>query len=91
MNKVELEAKVMEETGLDKKTVSNVVSSLLDAITETLVSGDSVRLVNFGTFQVTNRKERNGVNPTTGEKIVIPAQKVTSFKAGKALKNAVNT
>jgi DNA-binding protein HU-beta len=90
MNKVELEAKIMEETGLDKKSVSSVVSSFLNTITENLQNGETVRLVNFGTFQVSERKERNGVNPTTGEKIVIPAQNKPSFKAGKALKEAVN-
>lgn len=90
MNKVELEAKIMEETGHDKKTVASVVNAFVDAVTESLKNGDSVRLVNFGTFSVSHRKERNGVKPATGEKIVIPAQKKPSFKAGKALKDAVN-
>ena len=90
MNKVELEAKIMEETGLDKKTVSNVLNAFVSAVTDSLKEGESVRLVNFGTFGVSHRKERNGVKPSTGEKIVIPAQKKPSFKAGKALKDAVN-
>lgn len=90
MNKVEIESKIVQETGLDKATVSTVVNNFLNTIEDSLASGDTVRLVGFGTFQTTDRKERIGVNPSTGEKITIPASKKPSFRAGKTLKAAVN-
>ena len=90
MNKVEIESKIAHETGISKKTVSTIVESFLSTVTDTLSEGETVRLVGFGTFQTTERKERVGVNPSNGEKITIPASKKPSFRAGKTLKDAVN-
>ena len=87
MNKVEIESKIVQETGLDKTYQQEI---FLNTIEDSLASGDTVRLVGFGTFQTTDRKERIGVNPSTGEKITIPASKKPSFRAGKTLKAAVN-
>ena len=74
MNKVELSQRSYRNR-LDKATVSTVVNNFLNTIEDALASGDTVRLVGFGTFQTTDRKERIGVNPSTGEKITIPASK----------------
>lgn len=90
MNKVELEAKIAASTGVDKKSVGKVVDAFLAAMIDSLKTNDSVRLVNFGTFQVRERAARQGKNPANGEKIEIPASKRVTFKAGKALKDAVN-
>ena len=90
MTKAELIAVVGEKAGLTKKDADKAVTAVLDAITETLVSGEKVSLVGFGTFEVKERAERMGHNPQTGEAIVIEASKAPAFKAGTALKNAVN-
>ena len=89
MNKSELVAKVAEKSGLTKKDAEKSVAAVFEAITETLVDGEKVQLVGFGTFEVRDRKERQGQNPKTKEPIVIPAIKVPAFKAGKSLKEAV--
>ena len=94
MKKNDLVAVVAEKTGLTKKDSAAAVEAVLDSITEALVSGDKVSLVGFGTFAVKERAERQGVNPAMAkdgkvEKVIIPASKVPSFKAGKALKDAV--
>ena len=65
------------------------MAAVFETITETLVDGEKVQLVGFGTFEVRDRKERQGQNPQTKEPIVIPATKVPAFKAGKSLKEAV--
>lgn len=90
MTKVELIAKVAEKTGFTKKDAEMAVTAVLGTITETLAEGDKVSLVGFGTFEVKDRKEREGHNPKTNEKIMIPASKAPVFKAGKALKDAVS-
>ena len=90
MTKAELIAVVGEKAGLTKKDADKAVTAVLEAITETLVSGEKVSLVGFGTFEVKERAERMGHNPQTGEAIVIGASKAPVFKAGTALKNAVN-
>ena len=90
MTKAELIAVVSERADLTKKDADKAVSVVLDAITEALVNGDKVSLVGFGTFEVKERAERMGHNPQTGEAIVISASKAPAFKAGTALKNAVN-
>jgi len=90
MNKGELINKVSEETALSKSDSAKAVDACFDAITEALQSGDSLSLVGFGTFSVKERAARTGRNPRTGEEIQIKAAKIPSFKAGKALKDAVN-
>ncbi len=90
MTKAELIALVSEKAELTKKDSEKAVSAVIDAITETLINGEKVSLVGFGTFEVKERAERLGHNPQTGETIVIAASKAPVFKAGTALKNAVN-
>jgi len=89
MNKAELVDAVSSETNLSKKDVASVIDALLDTITKALVKGDKVSLVGFGTFQVSKRKARTGLNPRTGEEIKISARTVPKFVAGKALKDKV--
>ncbi|VAW93085.1 DNA-binding protein HU-beta [hydrothermal vent metagenome] len=90
MNKAELIEAVAEKNEMTKAAATRAVDSVLGTITETLVSGDQVTLVGFGTFQVRERAARVGRNPRTGEAIDIKASKIPSFKAGKALKDSVN-
>ncbi len=90
MNKTELIDAVAESADLSKAAATRAVDTVLESITSSLASGDSVALVGFGTFSVKDRAARTGRNPRTGEPIDIPAAKVPSFKAGKALKDAVN-
>ena len=90
MNKNDLVSAVADSTGLSKSDGANAVDSMLDAIAGTLKSGGEVRLAGFGTFSVAHRKASEGRNPRTGEPIRIPASKQPKFKAGKALKSALN-
>jgi len=90
VNKAELIEAVAEKNEMTKAAATRAVDSVLGTITETLVSGDQVTLVGFGTFQVRERAARVGRNPRTGEAIDIKASKIPSFKAGKALKDSVN-
>ena len=90
MNKTELVAAVAEKTGLSKKDSEKAVSAVFDAITSALVAGDKVQLVGFGAFEVREREARVGRNPRTKETIEIAASRAPAFKAGKALKDAVN-
>jgi len=89
VNKSELVDLVAEKAEMTKKDSAKAVEAVLDSITEGLVRGDKVQLVGFGTFEVRSRKEREGRNPATGEKIKIKALKVPAFKPGKALKEKV--
>ena len=89
MTKVELIAAVAADAGLTKKDAEKAVNSVVDAITEALKQGDKVSLVGVGTFEVRERPERKGRNPQTKQEITIPASKLPAFKAGKALKDAV--
>ena len=89
MTKVELIAAVAANAGLTKKDADKAVSATLDVITETLQKGEKVSLVGFGTFEVRERKERQGRNPQTREPMTSPASKLPAFSAGKALKDAV--
>lgn len=89
MNKTEL-VNAVAESGLTKADAAKAVEGVFEAITDALKSGDDVRLVGFGTFNVTERKASTGRNPRTGEEIQIPASKLAKFKAGKGLKDAVN-
>ena len=90
MTKVDLIAQVAEKTGTSKKSAEEAVSAVLASITEALQSGEKVALVGFGTFEVKERAERTCLNPQTKETINVPASKAPSFKAGKALKDAIN-
>jgi DNA-binding protein HU-beta len=90
VNKNELIATVADDTGLSKAEANRAVDSVFESITGSLTGGGEVRLVGFGTFSVVQRKASEGRNPRTGEKIQIPASKQPKFKAGKALKDAVN-
>ena len=90
MNRVELVAKIAENSGLTKVDADKALDCTLKAIEGALKSGDDIRLIGFGNFEVKTRGERTGRNPKTGEKITIAATKAVVFKAGKALKEAVN-
>ncbi len=90
MTKAELINAVAEKGGFTKKDAEKAVSSVVDAITDALTAGDKISLVGFGTFEVRERAAKEGKNPQTKETIHIPAKKVPAFKAGKALKDAVN-
>ena len=89
MNRPELAAQVADAAGLSKSDADSAVAATLDAIKGSLADGDSVTLIGFGTFSVSQREARTGRNPSTGAKINIPAKKVAKFSAGKALKDAV--
>lgn len=89
MNKTELIAAVAEKAGMSKKDSEKAVNAVLDSITASLVAGDKVQLVGFGTFDVKERAARQAQNPRTKEPITIAATRVASFKVGKALKDAV--
>lgn len=90
MNKSQLIAKIATDAGLTKVQATAALQAVEVGIIEALVNGDEVTMVGFGTFKVTERKAKKGRNPATGEAIQIPAKKAPIFKAGKALKDAVN-
>ena len=90
MNKAEFVEAVAEGAELSKADAGRAVDAVIDVITKALKKGDAVTLVGFGTFQVRERAERTGRNPKTGDTIKIAASKNPAFKAGKALKDAVN-
>ena len=90
MNKADLIAAMAAKTGETKKSAEASVNAFVDVITESLVKGDKVQLVGFGSFEVRKRAARKGRNPQTKEEIKIPASKAPVFKAGKALKELVN-
>ncbi len=90
MKKVELVEAVAEAAGLTKADATRAIDATFDAIKGALVKGDKVPLVGFGTFAISKRAAREGRNPRTGEKVTIAARKAVTFKAGSALKDAVN-
>ncbi|MGB0698330.1 MAG: HU family DNA-binding protein [Parvibaculales bacterium] len=90
MNKNDLISQVAGDAGLSKADATKAVDAVLDNIAGSLGNGGEVRLVGFGTFSVTHRKATTGRNPRTGEAIQIKASNQPKFKAGKALKDAVN-
>ncbi|MBO5164148.1 MAG: HU family DNA-binding protein [Ruminococcus sp.] len=90
MTKTELISAVAEKTDSTKKDAEAAVNAIVSAITEALVEGDKVSIVGFGTFEVRDRKEKQVINPQTKEKMIAPASKAPAFKAGQALKSAVN-
>ena len=90
MNKAELVNAVSTSASLSKSDAARAIDATIEAITQSLQSGDQVTVVGFGTFLVRNRSARTGRNPRTGEAINIPAGKAAGFKPGKALKDALN-
>ena len=90
MNKNDLVESVAKSAGLSKADAARAVDGVLDEITKSLKKGQEVRLVGFGTFAVAQRAASQGRNPRTGQSINIPASKQPKFRAGKALKDAVN-
>ncbi len=90
MNKADFIAAVAASAELSKTDAASAVDAVIETIKKALKKGDNVSLVGFGTFEVRKRAARTGRNPRTGDTIKIKASKVPSFKAGKALKDAVN-
>jgi len=91
MTKAELVEKVADKIQLPKKQTETVVNILLNSITEALSEGDKVELRGFGSFRIRNRNPREGRNPKTGDTVQIPAKRVPFFKAGKALREMVDS
>ena len=89
MNKGELVDAVAERASVTKKQADAVLSAALDAIVEAVSTGDKVTLVGFGSFERRDRKEREGRNPKTNEKMIIPATRVPAFSAGKLFREKV--
>jgi len=90
MNKAEFIDAVATKGDMSKSDAESAVNAVLDSLTSAMAKGDQVTLVGFGTFLVRERKARTGRNPRTGEPLNIAAANTPSFKAGKALKDAVN-
>lgn len=90
MNKSELIEHIAKQADISKAAAARALEAFLAGVTKSLKKGDSVTLVGFGTFAVTKRAARNGRNPRTGATIKLKAAKVPKFRAGKALKDAVN-
>ena len=90
MNKTELIAAIAEQAEISKKDAEKALKAFVDVVTEQLKEGEKVQLVGFGTFEVSKRAAREGRNPQTGKTMKIAACKAPKFKAGKALKDAVN-
>jgi len=90
MNKSEFVAAIAEKSELSKKDSEKAVKAFIDVVAEELKKGEKIQLVGFGTFEVTKRAAREGRNPQTGKTMKIEASNAPKFKAGKALKDAVN-
>ena len=90
MNKNDLVDAVAERTGLARSDAARAIEAVLGAVTDALKAGDTVALSGFGSFVAKTRAARTGRNPRTGEALAIPASRAPAFKAGKALKDALN-
>ncbi|MCB0343290.1 MAG: HU family DNA-binding protein [Bdellovibrionales bacterium] len=90
LNKAELIEKLAEKTKTTKTQSENILDAAIEIIQSTVASGTEVKLVGFGTFDRSSRRERNGRNPKTGESIVIPASTVPRFRPGKEFKEKVS-
>ena len=90
MNKQELIAAVAAEANITKAEANKALDALTDSVTKALKKGDSVTLIGFGTFKVSQRAARTGRNPLSGKELTIAARKAPGFTAGKALKDALN-
>jgi DNA-binding protein HU-beta len=91
MNKTELVSAIAAKSGLSKKNSEAALNAMIASVEDALVAGEKVVLVGFGTFEVKQRAERKGRNPQTKEEIIIPASKAPVFKAGKGLKDKINS
>ncbi len=89
MNKSELISAVAAEAGLSKVDAKKAIEAFVSTVTTTLASGDKVALIGFGTFSVTEKSARTGINPATKQTINIPAKKVAKFKAGAELNDKI--
>jgi DNA-binding protein HU-beta len=89
MNKKELIAKIAAKAEMSQSDVNKVVAAFVETVTEALQDGEKIALVNFGTFEVVDKKERESRNPRTGDKIKIPAKRVPRFRPGKGFKDAI--
>lgn len=90
MTKADLVNAIAEKSGFSKKDSEKALGAVIGSITDSLVSGEKVQIVGFGTFEVRARAAKEAINPRTKEKIPVPAKMAPAFKAGKALKDAVN-
>ena len=90
MNKTELVAAIADQAEISKKDAEKALKAFTDIVTDELKKGEKIQLVGFGTFEVSERAAREGRNPRTGETMTIAATKAPKFKAGKALKDAMN-
>ena len=90
MNRTELVAAMAEKSQLSKKDAESALKAFIDVVSEEMQKGEKIQLVGFGTFEVSERAAREGRNPQTGETMTIAACKAPKFKAGKALKDAIN-
>ncbi|QPF72374.1 HU family DNA-binding protein [Roseateles sp. DAIF2] len=91
MNKTELIENIATKSGVSRAVATSMLDATLGSITEALAAGDTVAILGFGTFKVSERAARTGKNPSTGAALEIPASTVPKFTAGKGLKDAVNT
>ena len=89
MNKMELVSAIAEKSDLSKRDTEAALNAFTDIVAEELKKGEKIQLVGFGTFEVSERAERTGRNPQTGEEMVIPASKMPKFKVGKLLKDSI--
>ena len=90
MNKTDLVAAIAEKTALSKKDADLAVKAFIEVVGDELSKGEKIQLAGFGTFEISERAAREGINPRTKESIMIPASKAPKFKAMKALKDKVN-
>ena len=89
MNKSELVKQIADRAGLSQAEAGDALDALCATVIDTLLRGEEVAIIGFGTFKVSQRAERKGRNPRTGEELLIPASRAPKFSAGKALKDAV--
>jgi DNA-binding protein HU-beta len=90
MSKKDLVNQIAEEAGITKDQANKAIDALVQSITKSLANREEVRLPGFGTFLISDRKARDGRNPSTGEAIKIPAAKQPKFRPSQALKDAAN-
>ena len=90
MNKTEFIESIAQKADIPKKDAEKALGAFIDTVTEALEKGDKISLVGFGTFEVRERSERQGLNPATKQPMTIKASKAPAFKPGKALKEALN-
>lgn len=91
MNRKELVTEIASRSQLTQKDVDKVLTNFFDIVGDTLTKGDKIQIAGFGTFEVREKKARTGKNPRTGEPMEIAASKAPAFKAGKLLKEKVNS